>query len=120
MLVGEDSRVKAARLVITRARAYSVRDGRYLTVKVFTTEEHDAEILADVYGGNYYPHRSGWLWILGNQDDIADMYKALREQIENHALCAKRLAVVTAWIPKYMPLAGPNTARRAEREEAVI
>lgn len=58
--IGEQT--KAAAIVARRGRAYKVGKRQILTLHVFSTSISDLEAVIKAYGGNYYPHSSGYQW----------------------------------------------------------
>ena len=61
-LVSETPRTKAQRLMARRGRAYRTQGGKYINVSLHAAVESEVRLIADVFGGNYYKHQSGWQW----------------------------------------------------------
>jgi hypothetical protein len=57
----------ATEIVLAKARAYNTAGG-YVSVKAFTKDELEARDLVKAFGGNYYPHGTGWIWVLSSAE----------------------------------------------------
>ena len=54
---------KAVRLIVQSGRSYATRGGRYVQMQLFSMRQEDVELVAKVFGGKPYRHKSGWQWV---------------------------------------------------------
>lgn len=57
---------RATDLIKKRGRAYFTNGGKYVSVHVFSKYLRDVQVLCDLFGGGYYQHGVGWMWMLGS------------------------------------------------------
>jgi hypothetical protein len=69
---------KAAAIVARRGRAYKVGKRQILTLHVFSTAISDLEAVIKAYGGNYYPHSSGYQWSCSRRATLSIVAKAVQ------------------------------------------
>jgi hypothetical protein len=69
---------RAARIIVERARVYPVR-GKYRSLRVFSKNMLELELLRDVFGGNWYVHGTGYIWAAGKDDDVDAIQSRARE-----------------------------------------
>ena len=65
-----DALVRSARIVKAYGRVY-LSKGKYPTLRVYTPSVRNARMLKSIFGGNYYPHGSGYRWIVSSKEDLA-------------------------------------------------
>jgi hypothetical protein len=73
----------SARGLIERARVYRTHGGRYTVVKVFSKKKTDMTILCNAFGGNFYVHGVGYIWVLSSKKALADVVRALAPDVPN-------------------------------------
>ncbi len=61
------------RLILDKGRAHKVDGGRYVCLKLFTTERAEAELVCSLFGGNIYTRRDGFEWVVGNKRELTNV-----------------------------------------------
>jgi hypothetical protein len=88
-----DGREGGLLLIAQKGRAYQ-QGSRYITVHVFTTYKVEAVNLVLQFGGNFYPHKGGYLWICGRWDDVLQFIAELRVLLGKDEEQDKKLALI--------------------------
>jgi hypothetical protein len=71
----------SARDLIEKARVYRTHGGRYVVVKVFSKSKDDMTTLCDEFGGNFYAHGVGYIWVLSSKRALTEMVRALAPNV---------------------------------------
>jgi hypothetical protein len=70
---------EAEEVVLIKGRTYPYH-GRYLQIQVFTKWLTEVNLLVQRFGGNYYKHGTGFVWVLANRQKLLQMVDALQEK----------------------------------------
>jgi len=68
--------MEAKRILIERGRGYLYK-GRYPQLTVFTPRVEEATCLKQAFGGNYYRHGNGVVWVLSRRDALDAVLSAI-------------------------------------------
>lgn len=71
-----DALGRSARIVKDKGRVY-LSKGKYITLRVFSKARGDVVTLQKVYGGNYYEHGTGYIWVLGDKEGLKYLVESL-------------------------------------------
>ena len=61
-----------AKLVCGTARGYLYR-GLYPQIRLFTKYPLELDHLTQTFGGHYYPHLAGYIWVLSKQSEVQEL-----------------------------------------------
>lgn len=75
------NRAEAGDMVIKLGRAYKNKDGKRITLHVFSKQAVKLDQVCRLLGGNYYRHGSGFLWIMGNKSQLVKVYQLVRPSL---------------------------------------
>jgi hypothetical protein len=62
-----------------KGRGY-LTSGKYPRIHVFSRSVVELDRLVRRFGGNYYKHRSGFMWVLSGKQVIADLIKTMDDE----------------------------------------
>jgi hypothetical protein len=78
---------RAARYVAAYGRSYSSHKGTRVVIQLFTKQAKRLEELRQVFGGNYYRHKAGFMWVTGKKDVLLHVAEAVRPYLaDRHRL----------------------------------
>lgn len=80
---------EACRLLTTRGHAYRSKN-KYVIVQFFSKSLVEVDKLRECFGGNYYSHGVGFIWVLQQRDDV----RKLAEILEPHLPEVHDLALI--------------------------
>ena len=63
---------RATRVILTKGRVY-IDKGKYIQLRVFAKELVVLDMLTRSFGGNYYPHGSGYVWVVSKLSDLENI-----------------------------------------------
>lgn len=46
-------------------------------MRVFSKKRADMVVLEEAFGGNYYKHGAGFVWVLGNRERLLELVESL-------------------------------------------
>ena len=73
----------AQQIVLERGRGYLYK-GKYPQVTIFTKSLVDIYKLKTTYGGNYYKHNTGFVWMITNRYQLRLLLKAISPCRSSH------------------------------------
>ena len=79
--MGKDARAPITdpkELLLARGRSYAYR-GRYLQIQVFSKYLPEMHALQKAYGGHYYKHGTGFVWVEANRQRLIQIVDELRD-----------------------------------------
>lgn len=80
----------AAELLVNRARAYKHGRGRkYWMVQYWTTNVHETRLIKKWFGGNYYRHGVGFVWVLASKRGLKLMLSKLTPYMSEESQLTK-------------------------------
>jgi hypothetical protein len=78
---GDAPIVRARRFLTEKARLHRNSTNKALLIQVYTTDVAQAALLKQHFGGNYYPHRTGYQWSTSNRATLRNIYKEIAPQL---------------------------------------
>jgi hypothetical protein len=93
----ESDETRAAKLVINRGRSY--RSTATRTLQVFSTNREEVALLRRVYGGQFYPHSSGYQWTVSKLATLQTIARSLKSLANVRPERKKMLAALFSTLP---------------------
>jgi hypothetical protein len=79
------TQVEDATLAVAgRARSYNLKNNR-IAVHLWGKDAALLRVLKEVFGGNYYRHGSGYLWICSKRDQLERVWEAVQPHLDEEA-----------------------------------
>lgn len=66
--------------VLSKGRFY-VQNGKYPQISFFSIFITEIDIVQNAFGGKYYRHNKGWIWVLARRQDILKLLEVLAPDI---------------------------------------
>ena len=83
----ESATEQAVKIVVARGKAYKYKNCNHVSVVVFSRSLTEIDKLIRSFGGNWYKHLGGFLWVLGKKEDQTRMMSLVLPHIdEDHKL----------------------------------